>query len=49
MTMRDNLTRALARLAIRAGLNLNWIFDPVHAWRLGQPITLRKLTKEPRK
>ena len=43
------MIRTVAWLAIRAGLNLNWIFDPVHAWRLGQPITLRKLTKEPRK
>lgn len=46
--MRDNLTRALARLAILAGLNLNWIFDPVHAWRLGQPLTLRGLAAERR-
>lgn len=27
----------LARLAARLGLNLNWLFDPVTAWRRGEP------------
>lgn len=38
-----HLEFALARLAVRTGLNLNYVFDPVHTWRLGQPFTLRKL------
>lgn len=48
MTIVGKLAFALARLAVRAGLNLNYVFDPVHTWRLGQPLTLRKLTAEGR-
>lgn len=36
----------IARLAARAGLNINYAFDPIHAWRLGQPLALRKLIAE---
>lgn len=47
MTM-THLGFVLARLAVRVGLNLNYVFDPVHAWRLGQPLTLGELTAEGR-
>jgi hypothetical protein len=29
---------AVARLAVTFGLNLNWIFDPVTAWRRREPV-----------
>ncbi len=31
---------SVARMAVALGLNLNWVFDPVWAYRCGEPLRL---------
>ncbi len=33
---------AIARIAVRLRINLNWLFDPVHSFRLREPFRLRR-------
>ncbi|MBC9245163.1 hypothetical protein H4P12_00180 [Paracoccus sp. 11-3] len=30
----------ITRIAMRTGMNLNWIFDPVTAWRRKEPLDI---------
>lgn len=39
--MKAALMFRIARLAVCLGLNLNYLFDPVTAWRRGKPLRLR--------
>lgn len=39
--MKTRLMFLTARVALRLGLNLNWIFDPLTAWRRGEPLASR--------
>ena len=36
--MKPPLMWRIARVAVWLGLNLNWLFDPVTAWRRGEPV-----------
>ena len=40
--MMTRLMWRIAPIAVRLGLNLNWIFDPVTSWRRGEPFRLRR-------
>lgn len=33
----------IARLAVRCGINLNFLFNPVTAWQRGEPLRRREV------
>lgn len=33
----------VVRMAVTLGLNLNWIYDPVTAWRRREPVRMKRL------
>ena len=35
-----------ARLAVALGLNLNWVFDPVWAYRCGERVRMERKNKD---
>lgn len=39
--MQSRLMFAIARIAVRMDLNLNWL-DPIRAWQRGEPLRLRR-------
>lgn len=40
--MRSRLMFAVARVAVRLRLNLNWIFGPAIAWQRHEPLILSR-------